>query len=73
MPRITEHQVNQVFSTADAIDDEKHVIVHYCITPCEGSSIDEVAATLAINTSMGTTTPLSIEKEVGLPRFNGHN
>lgn len=60
-PRISEDQIRKVFVPADSIDPESYIVVHYRVTPGKGLSLDESAAVIALNTSLGTTIPLSYE------------
>ena len=62
MPRLLQdNEMDEIFATSDSIDHEEYVIVHYKLIPGKGFNIDETAALLAINTSLGTMKPLSYE------------
>jgi ribulose 1,5-bisphosphate carboxylase large subunit-like protein len=58
---IKENELEEIFATSASIDHEEYVIVHYRIIPGEGLTIDETAALLAVNTSLGTIKPLNYE------------
>lgn len=58
---IKDHELEEIFATSASIDHEEYVIVHYRIIPGEGFTIDEAAAIIAINTSLGTMKPLKYE------------
>jgi 2,3-diketo-5-methylthiopentyl-1-phosphate enolase len=63
MVRMSETQIGRVFTTADSIDHNEYVIIHYKIVPRQGLTLDEVAAIIALNTSLGTIRPLPYETE----------
>ena len=63
MQKVRIAELRKVFTTLDAIEEEKFVIVRLKIIPEGDLSLEEAAALLAINTSLGTITPLDFEKE----------
>lgn len=57
-----QDDIGAVFSTSEAIDASKYVIVDYALRLRAGSDPRDVVASIAINTSLGSMTPLPYEK-----------
>jgi len=62
MLKVKGRELGELFTTSDAINKEDFVTVRYKIIPGDGLELDETAALLAINTSLGTIKALRYEE-----------
>lgn len=63
MRLINNNEYDDIFCNVDGIDRDNYIIVHLKVVPAENYTLDEVAALIAINTSLGSLTPLPYEDQ----------